>query len=46
MEPQYQTDLVTEGVDGYTKCSGETEITNLELPSPVNEQVLWFEITV
>lgn len=38
--------LVTEGVDGYTECSSETEITNLELSSPVNEQVLGLEISV
>ena len=43
---EHKADLVTEGVDGNTECSGQTEITNLELSSSVDEQVLGFEITV
>jgi hypothetical protein len=41
-----ETYLVTEGVDGNTECSCQTEITNLEFSSPVDEQILGFEITV
>ena len=44
--PSKLTHLVTERIDGHTKSSRQTEITNLELASSVDEQVLGLEITV
>lgn len=40
------THLVGECVYWHTECSGETKITELELPFPVDQQVLWLEVTV
>lgn len=41
-----KTDLVTEGVYWHAESSGQSEITNLELASSVDEQILGLEITV
>lgn len=38
--------LVTERVDGDTERSRQTEITDLELSSPVDQQVLGLQVSV
>lgn len=39
-------DFVGECVDGYTKRPRQSEVTNFELSSPVNEQILGLQISM
>lgn len=40
------THLVSVSADRDPECAGETEISKLEDSIPVDEQVLWFQISV
>jgi hypothetical protein len=46
MDGKKRTYLVTEGVDGHTKRSSQTEISELELALASQEQVLGFEVSM
>jgi len=46
MTPRPSTHFVTEGIDRDSKRSGQTEIADLQFPSPVDEQVLRLQIPV
>ena len=40
------THLVGERVHWYAKRSRQTEVTNLQFPSPIDKQILGFEVSV
>jgi len=41
-----QAHLVTESVHWYTECPCQSEISNFQLPSLVDQQVLGFKVSV